>query len=143
LEPGQSKDARFEMKVKGNGTFNTLINVKFTPDTGSGVGLSATIIVISSGSADDSGADTEDGSSDNSGADNTDTGNTSSNNAGVLGSLNNLRLSLSPVIIAGIITFALLVIFLILLIIWYRKSKKAVKVIKVTKLTRKRAGRSS
>jgi hypothetical protein len=140
LKAGESKDARFEMKVKGNGSFSTLINVKFTPDTGSGVGLSAAIIAISSGSADDS--DTGDTPSDNPGTtDNTNTGNTSSDNPGNLGSNNsNLRLSLSPMAIVGIFTFALLVIFLILLMILYKKSKK---VIKVTKVVRKRADRSS
>ncbi|MFA5856390.1 MAG: hypothetical protein WC867_03465 [Candidatus Pacearchaeota archaeon] len=47
LQPGQSKDARFTMKVIDEGTFETQLMVKFTSLTdGTNLGLAATIIVI-------------------------------------------------------------------------------------------------
>jgi len=47
LEPGEEKEARFTIKVKKEGTFETKINVQFAPlTTGNGVGLSSTVIVV-------------------------------------------------------------------------------------------------
>jgi len=46
LEPGEEKKAYFTIKVAKEGTTETKINVKFTPEEGNGVGLSSSVIVI-------------------------------------------------------------------------------------------------
>ena len=47
LGPGTEKKAYFNIKVKEEGTTESTINVKFTPEEGgNGVGLSSTVIVI-------------------------------------------------------------------------------------------------
>jgi len=124
LNAGESKDARFEMKVKGDGTFTTSINVKFIPDTGNGVGLSATIIAVSNGNNNNSEY-----------TDESDISNTSSDINKITGNAVSAVRSLgnSPMLIVALITSVFLLIFLILLIILYRKSKK----------TKRRADRSS
>ncbi len=55
LSSGEEKNAYFTIKVPTNGTSESSINVKFTPqDGGNGVGLSSTVIIIANES-DDSG----------------------------------------------------------------------------------------
>lgn len=62
LKAGEEKKAYFTIKAVNEGTTESKINVKFTPSEGNGVGLAATIIVIS---GQDNGTDnSEDPNSD-------------------------------------------------------------------------------
>lgn len=54
LNPGESKEAEFTIFANESGTTETKINVYFIPAEGSGVGLSATIIVVARDSDSDS-----------------------------------------------------------------------------------------
>lgn len=49
LGPGEEKNAKFTISANKEGTTETNINVKFTPEEGSGVGITSTVIVIASG----------------------------------------------------------------------------------------------
>lgn len=49
LQPGEEKKAYFTIKSDKEGSTETKINVRFTPEEGNGVGLSSTIIIIVSG----------------------------------------------------------------------------------------------
>jgi hypothetical protein len=51
LQPGEEKKAYFTIETKEPGTTETKINVMFKPPQGTGVGLSANIVVISEGEA--------------------------------------------------------------------------------------------
>lgn len=118
LQPGESKDIRFQIKMKKAGNYETNLNVKYIPETGTGgVGLSAAIItyVKDSGQSWDDSSDVIDNSSSIS----------DGNSTGVITSItNNLKNSLSPTLIAAIITFIILIIFFVLLLVLYRKSKR-------------------
>ncbi len=47
LQPGEEKKAYFTIKSDKEGTYESFINIKFTPeDKGNGVGLSSTVIAI-------------------------------------------------------------------------------------------------
>ena len=69
LPPGQDKKAYFTIDVKEAGSFESKINVKFSPsEGGNGVGLSSTVIVIAgdgSGTDDVNTDDLDDGLSGN------------------------------------------------------------------------------
>ena len=57
LEPGSEKDAKFEIKVKNEGTTETKINVKFTSlEEKQGVILSSNVVIIAGKGDDDSGS---------------------------------------------------------------------------------------
>jgi len=122
LESDQEKNARFTIDVKKNGTFENKINVMFSPiEKGNGVGLSSTVIIIANGEgeAGDEADNFDQSSNDNTNSDNNDNGMSLTGN--VSSSL------ISPIIIAGLITFIMLIIFLSLLVILYKKSKKPKK----------------
>lgn len=66
IQPGEEKKAYFTIKSTKAGTTETKINVMFKPPQGSGVGLSANIIVVAGeggeeDNQDDSQEDSEDG----------------------------------------------------------------------------------
>jgi hypothetical protein len=113
LQPGQSKDARFQMKVLKEGTFETQFLVKFTSVAdGTNLGLAATIIVIPNKNGlpgDDEPDPTQD-----SNFEDPNTNPTSENS-----------IALNPFIIGGIITMILFVILLILLIYSNKKRKRS------------------
>lgn len=130
LSPGEERKADFTVYVAKNGTTETKLNVKYSQEKGSGVGLSSTVIVIANG--DDSDIDEDD-------FDIEDAGNEDSGISNTLTNINSrIKSSFSsPVLIAGLVTFFILIIFLILLIIYYKKSRTK------EKINRKRADRSS
>ena len=49
LEPGEEKKVYFTIYADEPGTYESKINVQFTPEEGNGVGLSSTIILIAKG----------------------------------------------------------------------------------------------
>ena len=121
LGVGEEKDAKFRIKVRNEGTFESKINVKFYSQTEKqGIGLSSTVIVIASqgDDTDDTDDDIID-DTDDTVIDDTDP----YNNSSVIGN-NKAKKSISPVTIALSITGIILVIFFVLLIIYYNKNKR-------------------
>ncbi|MEK6933334.1 MAG: hypothetical protein AABW75_00485 [Nanoarchaeota archaeon] len=57
LSPNEERNAYFTIKATKSGTTETRLNVRFIPDEGSAVGLSAVVVVVASGS--DDGLNTE------------------------------------------------------------------------------------
>lgn len=49
LGPGEEKNAYFTISALEEGTTETKINIRYTPEEGNGVGLTSTVIVIASG----------------------------------------------------------------------------------------------
>jgi hypothetical protein len=119
LEPGESRKAYFTVKADEEGTTETKINVMYTPPEGSGIGLTANIIVIASGEST--------GSEDNSETDNPDTGFSfnPTGNPSTGGNDSSFKLNFSPVVWLLISSIALVVIFIALLVYANKmKSKK-------------------
>ena len=116
LQPGEEKNAYFTISSNEPGTTETKINVMFKPPQGSGVGLSANIIVIAEGDAIGENPDVPVDE---------ETGN-GSNNTGFTfnpSPANNLpgksffsSFKFTPITILTISTVALIVIFIILII---------------------------
>ena len=115
LQPGEEKKAYFTIYADEPGTTETKINVKFTPEEGNGVGLTSTVILITSG---EGGGSVFDFNSDNN--DNLSVG---FGNSPDEDDDSQSRLNLSPTSILLVSTIALVVIF-ILLIVFYSKMKK-------------------
>jgi hypothetical protein len=118
LQPGESKKAQFEVKVRKVGSYIGQINVFFKPLNASqgGVVLSSTVIVYAAKNSGytDNGSDTTNNNNNNN-------SNTNSTNIG-----GNTSTGLSkPVIVFGISTIVLLLILLILLGIWSKKRNKS------------------
>ncbi|MFH1802981.1 MAG: hypothetical protein ABH864_06060 [archaeon] len=121
LQPGEEKKAYFTIKADKAGTTETKVNVMFKPPQGSGVGLSANIIVVTSGESDEednSGQDTEDPEDSE-----TDEGGFSFNPSGNAVQ-NGEPSTFSPVTLLAISTAILVIIFIILVIYSGRSSKK-------------------
>jgi len=113
LPPGQEKNAYFTIDVKKNGTTETRINVKFTPEEGSGVGLSATLIIIAKNKGEATSDDEDIPVDEEGGGDDTsiDSG-TEENN-------------ISKIVLIGTASTAVvLVIFIVLLVMLFKKSGK-------------------
>ncbi len=114
LSPGEEKKAYFTIKAAKNETTESKINVVFKPETGSGVILSSTIIVIPS----------EDGSADSSAADSSNAGDANPAGAAVSGP----NAKLNPTTILIISTLVLIALFIALIIYSKKaKSKKGLK----------------
>jgi len=121
LQPGEEKKAYFTIKTNEPGTTETKINVMFKPPQGSGVGLSANIVVIAGGETSDENLDSVDDEEpenpDNSGF----TFNPSpETNPPETGS----SFKFTPMTILTISSAALIVIFLVLIIYSGKLSKK-------------------
>jgi hypothetical protein len=122
LQPGEEKKAYFTISTKEPGTTETKLNVMFKPPQGTGVGLSANVIVIAEGDAigenpDETNTDTsgeqttgETDQGDNSGFN----FNPSGQNVNVGGKSSSLKFT--PITILTFSTVALIVVFLILII---------------------------
>ncbi len=124
LAPGETKKAYFTIKSDEEGTTETKINVMYTPPEGSGIGLSATIIVIASGESTDS-------STDNSGTDepaDVNSGfsfNIGKNQPENADSNSSFKLNFSPLVYLLASSIFLIIIFIILVVYANKvKSKK-------------------
>lgn len=124
LQAGQEKKAYFEIKSNKKGTFETSINVRFTPlEGGNGVGLSSTVVLIVGGEDIENNIRTDDGKGVNVG-----TGNVISNQES--DDKNDFPLSLTLVLLGITIFFILLIALLIVMLKVKKrqiKSKKKVK----------------
>jgi len=134
LEAGEEQKAYFLIKAPNEiGTKESRINIKFVPKEGSGVGLSATVVVVTSNSGDTTQSEEHDFNPVTSVEEETNTNsNNSTNSSGfsfnqrapttgnAVNPLSNFKLSgLSIMLISTII----LVIVLIVLIIYFFKTK--------------------
>jgi hypothetical protein len=114
LNAGEEKKAYFTVKANKPGTTESQINVAFTPEDGSGVGLSSTVIVVASGEeVEDTGGIlgwlTGNKNS-------TSTGNNES--SGATGAF-----AANPVSIGLLSTTIILALFIILLVVYSKKVK--------------------
>jgi hypothetical protein len=115
LSAGEEKKAYFTIKAQKEGTTETKVNVKFTPqDEGNGVGLSSTIILIVGG--------------ENS---NTNSGNSEDNNTGFSFDIKNPVTGkvtgdgLGTVGIAVMVTAIVFIIFIVIAVFAYKKNKRS------------------
>jgi len=111
LNAGEEKQAYFTIKALKPGTTETQINVAFTPQNGSGVGLSSTVIVVAKGE------EVQDSEENDNNADNDP-----SNITGAFAA--------SPVLIGLLSTTVILALFIILLAVYSQKVKKKKEIIK-------------
>ncbi len=110
LEPGEEKNAKFEIKVAKEGTTETKINVQFTPTAGKdGIGLSSTVIIIA-----------EQGNGNNIFNPNNGENINNTQNSTITGKVTNPNPALSLTTIAVVIMIVLF-IFLVLLLIFLKK----------------------
>jgi ABC-type maltose transport system permease subunit len=142
LQPGDEKKAYFTITADKPGTTETKINVRFTPEEGSGVGLSSTIIVVAPG--ENQNTDDDDGSffdflsGDNSDDDSDDSSDEDPNVNIDIGNNPDLEPQTSPSVgmstpmILTISTIILVVVFIALLV--YASSRSKTK-------SKKRSGR--
>lgn len=123
LQPGEEKKAYFTIKSFEPGTTETRINVMFKPPQGSGVGLSANIVLIAGGEAIGENPEPSTGGepSESISQDDDDSGFTFNPSGTNVPGENKMKLS--PVTILTISTVALMVIFLVL-ILYLRKSNR-------------------
>jgi hypothetical protein len=137
LEPGEEKEAHFTIKALERGTTGTKINVVFSPEQGSGVGLSSTVIVIARGESVEEETTEE---SKNSILDwfKKDNNETEEPVAEPVDEETNTptgaAVGISPVSLGLLSTTVILVIFMVLLVIYSQKKSK----IKVQKRVRKK-----
>lgn len=144
LEPNSEKKAYFTITAGKNGTTETKIQVKFTPNKGNGVGLSSTIIVIASGE----GEITEDEGPD---VNNTQDSDFSFNPSGNVVSKNDsdensFFESITPAKILMISTGVLVLIFIVLIVYFLsanKKPKSEITANQINKQEKKKVGRQS
>ena len=116
LEPGEEKDAAFEIRIKKAGDYEYKVNVLFAPQNGNGAGvaLSSTIIIHARGESNDD-SDVEDNS--------TEIIDDTNNNSNVSGAM-----------IFALITTGILILALIFLVVYASKIKRGkLKTIKRSK----------
>jgi hypothetical protein len=120
LQPGEEKDARFNVKVRKVGNYQGSINVFFRPANGTegGVVLSSTIIVIAK-----KNQGYEDDNTDTNTEDNTDNSTNTDNETGTQ------EPSKIPKIVLywGIGLIVLIIVLLLLLYIWNTKGRRSKK----------------
>ncbi|MBS3088434.1 hypothetical protein J4402_01495 [Candidatus Pacearchaeota archaeon] len=97
LQPKEEKKAYFTITAAKSGTTETKINVKFTPEEGNGVGLSSSVIVITSGEGEE---ELDDSETDDSGAGSPLTGSVISDNLSKISSTTILTVSAAVLILA-------------------------------------------
>lgn len=118
LNPGDEKNAYFTIKAINPGTYETNINVQYTPETGNGVGLSSTVVLIAYGEGqmpDDTNNDV---------VDNPDNGNSTGDAANDSGSSGKFN---SKIIIFLISTLFLFIAFGFLIFLMIKSKKRAKK----------------
>lgn len=121
LQPGENKEAQFNVKVKKEGKYEGKINVFFKAEngTGGGVVLSSTIIVIArknQGAYEDNNS--TDTNTDNSG---NETGNVTPGDGNTKSGIPKL------VLVWGIALIILIIVLLLLLYIWNKKRGRSKK----------------
>jgi hypothetical protein len=114
LDPGKEKKAYFTIKAALSKTTTTSINVAFTPEEGSGVGLSSTIITLV-----ENGTNSETEETDPQEQENDETGTAGKVITGFFSGF-----KLDSVSISLVITGIMLVIFIILIIVYFKKANK-------------------
>jgi len=128
LYPGEEKKAYFTIFAEEAGSYETKINVKFTPEEGNGIGLSSTIIIFSKNPDDTEPEDSEEDEEIEEDY-NTLTDENASVSFGMTGHAvdqqNDLKISKTQILIVS--TIILIVIFLALIIYSLNKKKKKVR----------------
>ena len=125
LLPEQEKKAYFTVKADEEGTSETKINVKFVPEQGSSVGLSATIIVIAGEAGDFESNNTEEENEPaNESGFSFNLGKNKNSSSGLTGNSVSLP-EISPVMWLAI-SSAILVLILVILVV-YASKKRASK----------------
>lgn len=117
LEPGEEKDAAFEIRIKKAGDYEYKVNVLFAPQNGNGAGvaLSSTIIIHARGES------------------NYDSDVIDNNNTYVIDDTNN-NSNVSGAMIFALITTGILILALIFLVVYASKIKRGkLKTIKRSK----------
>lgn len=125
LSPGEEKKIYFTIKATKEGTTESKIDVRFTPEKGSGVGLSSQVIVIASGkgtSSDAGNSDTAEGTQESENTqDNLSTSESSQGSAsGAVSGVNTKWLNSTSILI---ISTAILLIVFIILIVYAKKAR--------------------
>ncbi|MBU0977855.1 MAG: hypothetical protein KKD18_05545 [Nanoarchaeota archaeon] len=116
LQPGEEKKAYFTITADRAGTTETKINVMFKPPQGSGVGLSANIIVITDGAVDSAIDDTNQGSEDNTGSDTSNQNGQETDTQPPAGNT-----GFTPITMLTVTSLVLIAVFVILLVFSGRK----------------------
>lgn len=128
LQPGEEKKAYFTIKAAKGGTTESKINVRFTPEEGTGVGLTSTIIVVAPGENTEDDEDNSDAEIEINETDSNSTGfNFNIGNNPSLEENEGNSVKTSPLTILLIVTVLLILAFIILIIYASRKSKVVVK----------------
>ncbi len=137
LNPGEEKKVYFTIKATKPGTTETKIQIKFTPEEGSAVGLSATVVVISDKNAkstyDDNNTLNSMYNETNSSSDGFNF-----NPKGIGNAVKDIGGTFSPLIILSILTFILIIVLIFLFVYAHkRRQKKSVPDDGITKLKKK------
>lgn len=117
LLPNEEKKAYFTIKSDKKGTYESRVNIQFTPLEGNGFGLSSTVILIVGGSSDNS--------------------NNNTNIDPITGNIIDGNTKTSKLLIFGLISLFLFVIILILLVYLNKTKKDLNEKEEITKLKKK------